>query len=68
MTNRLCRLAVICIAALHLTGCGQEDRPEPAEQVKQLHPMLGPERVVYCPGVETVEEAEGLLRWLESHT
>ena len=28
-------LAILCIAALHLTGCGQEERPDPVEQVKQ---------------------------------
>ena len=35
MTDRLCRIAAICIAAFVLAGCGQEDRPDPAEQAKQ---------------------------------
>lgn len=34
MTDRLRRLAAISIAALLQTGCGKEDRPEPAEQLK----------------------------------
>ncbi|MBU0616212.1 MAG: sulfatase, partial [Planctomycetes bacterium] len=35
MTDRLCRIAAICFAALALAGCGQEERPDPAEQAKQ---------------------------------
>jgi arylsulfatase A-like enzyme len=35
VSDRLCRIAAACTAALLLIGCGQEDRPDSAEQAKQ---------------------------------
>lgn len=35
MTVRLCLTVIICFGAALLSGCGQEDRPDPAEAAKQ---------------------------------
>lgn len=35
VTVRLCQLFIFCIVFLFVTGCGQEDRPDPAEEAKQ---------------------------------
>jgi hypothetical protein len=38
------------------------------EQVKALHKILSPEKVAYCVGVESEDEARELTDWLEKNT
>jgi arylsulfatase A-like enzyme len=35
VTFRVCRTACVCTMALLVAGCGQEDRPDPAEEAKR---------------------------------
>ncbi len=38
------------------------------EQIKAMHRVLDPARVMYCTGTATPEEGEALLAWLVAHT